>query len=526
VLTIIRQAARAYKILLILVIFLGLELLSQPQMAAARERPYIPEPTTVIELRQGQQTGQPLKLQGARNEFLSWQFTIAGADSASLRITTPGAKVAYRFYQVISAPLSAPPGYPADALIPLEQGLRPGRALQIWVTIKIPAGLAKGVYPQELVFQDRNGGYRQPIDLKVWNFVLPEDLPITIMGNLWGDRELFARYGVKTEAQFDEVLKAYLRSMREYKFNALGPKLYPLSTNQLGAREVETVPGYNGILGHALNTLNYRYFCLPMVKLNKDSLEAEKSRFLQETGSYYPAFLKYLRSRHWENRAINKVMDEPRHPYYPAVYDVYAQSKKLAPGVKTFCTGQGIDLRLAKAINFWALTPKFFNPDQMAAAKAQGQEIWFYANRFHSLKQPRAVPRLIGWILYRYNFSGYYFWGLNYWKQDPWTTESGKIDRWRRGMFYYPQPGTGAPVATTRLEALRRGFQDYQYLVLLKQARARDKVPAGGYEEVQRRVAHLTRDFHPWMPEGFSRVSMTELEELRSRIGEMLDKAF
>ena len=218
-------------------------------------------------------------------------------------------------------------------------------------------------------------------------------------------------------------------------------------------------------------------------------------------------------------------MDEPPQPYYPEVYELYAHSKEFAPPVKTICTGQEPDPRLAKVINIWALTPRFFDPAKVAAAKGQGQEIWLYANRLHTLNHPLTEPRLIGWFLYQYQFSGYFFWGMNDWRQDPWTVESGKIDRWRRGSFYYPQPSTGAPLASARLEALRQGFQDYQYLVLLDQARAQGKVPAAAYEEVRQRVASLTQDFHPWRPLWLSRVTMNELEGVRQQIGELLDKA-
>jgi hypothetical protein len=497
----------------------GLSLFCLPQAATGLALAQETAQAKVIELRTGQQTGAPLKVRAARNEYLSLTFQISGADPASLQVLTPKTgKIAYKVYQAAPAPLSSAASS-ADALIPLEQGAIPARSLQIWATFKVPPDLAKGVYSHDLVFQDHNGTFRQPVELQVWNFVLPEDLPITIMGNLWGERDWFARYGVKTEAQYNTVLKDYLRSMREYKFNALGPFLFPR------IKGGEDFSKYDQILDYALNHLKYQYFLLPMARINKQNLGQTKDRFLQETQEYYPRILEYLRRHRWENRAINQVVDEPLQPYYPAVYELYARSKELAPPVKTLCTGKEPDPRLAKVINIWALTPRFFDPAKAAAAKGQGQEIWLYANRLHTLNHPRTEPRLIGWFLYQYQFSGYYFWGVNDWRQDPWTVESGKIDRWRRGSFYYPQSRTGAPLASTRLEALRQGFQDYQYLVLLDQARARGKVPLAAYEAVRQRVASLTRDFHPWMPLGLARITMTELEGARQQIGELLDKA-
>jgi hypothetical protein len=108
---------------------------------------------------------------------------------------------------------------------------------------------------------------------------------------------------------------------------------------------------------------------------------------------------------------------------------------------------------------------------------------------------------------------------VNYWPGNPWTTPSGNQDFFRRGTFYYPHPQTGLPVPTTRLESLCRGFQDYQYLVLLDQACHRGLIPRDQHAAIQAKVHSITEN----LPGNSFPVSMDELEALRRRIGDLLD---
>jgi hypothetical protein len=80
---------------------------------------------------------------------------------------------------------------------------------------------------------------------------------------------------------------------------------------------------------------------------------------------------------------------------------------------------------------------------------------------------------------------------------------------------------TGLPVPTTRLEALRRGFQDYQYLILLDQAVRQGLVS----QEQQAAILTRVRRFTENLPSNPFPVSMAELEGLRLEIGTLLDQA-
>jgi len=214
-------------------------------------------------------------------------------------------------------------------------------------------------------------------------------------------------------------------------------------------------------------------------------------------------------------------VDEPKPDQHEAVYQAYAMAKSLAPEMRTLSAGWRPAPEFARVINIWAHQAGHYQEKEREAARRQGQEAWLYANRLHNINGPLAHPRLIGWLLYRYQFSGYLLWGMNYWPGDPWTTPPGPRDYYRRGTFYYPHPVTGLPVPTTRLEALRRGFQDYQYFILLDQAVRQ------GLVSQEQQAAFLTRvrRFTENLPSNPFPVSMAELEGLRLEIGTLLDQA-
>jgi hypothetical protein len=77
------------------------------------------------------------------------------------------------------------------------------------------------------------------------------------------------------------------------------------------------------------------------------------------------------------------------------------------------------------------------------------------------------------------------------------------------------------PLPTLRLEAMRRGWEDYQYLVLLQKAAMQGKVEAAAYALIQEKITAVAGNLKNDNP----KVSWQQLEDLRLQIGELLDRA-
>jgi hypothetical protein len=465
-----------------------------------------------------------VRLAGGQNEHLILKFQIRRAHLSTCQIKIEGNGLFNQknidIYQLTCAPPGG--GFQSDALIPWPQRIAAlDDVFDIWVTIKIPTHMPAGVYHGALTFIDGKLIYKQPLELRVWDFVLPPDIPIPIMANCFTKPKQYGRYGGNSQEQFDQKVRSYLRSMREYKINALG-NFYPFPVKQfLKDKKVENFPEYEHFLQYVVHDLNYRFFRIPLLS---------GAREIGEPGNdwpamakiYYPLFTDYLRRHHLESQAFIKVVDEPSPQEYPKVIKAYRLIKSLVPNIRTESAGRAPNPNFAKIIDIWVSYAKSYDPQAIAQARRMGQEVWLYANKLHGIDQPLVNQRLIGWYLYRYKFQGYFFWAMDNWKEDPWTsTFMGRGVNLLRGTFYYPHPKTGMPIPTTRLESLRRGWEDYQYLDLLAKAAKKGQVRPEEYRQIMQRVDAVTEGLKILAP----RISWAELEELRLRIGELLDRA-
>jgi hypothetical protein len=508
------------------VMILGLFLaLPWPVPAAANPAADSGYPVLRLQFPRGEGTGASVSLAGARNEYLNFSLLLEGVAPDSLRLRVegkpPGPPWSFQFYQVVSAPLQGTGAFAPDALLPLSPGAVPqGTGVQVWITVKIPPDASPSQYPWTIIATDASGSLRLPLHVKVWRFSLPDDLPVTILARVHYE-DLAARYPAATADQKDKLLRSFLRQLRDYKINGVyGFSPFPAAKLKPGTR-VEDFAEYHRMLQYVLNDLHYRAFHLPSLPGAKD-IAKPGSDFPARARLFYPPFAEYVRRHGWQDQALIKLWDEPKPPDYLKVTQAYGVVKPLAPGLKTISAGGTPDVDLAKNVDIWVMYGKGYDPAKVAAARQAGQKIWLYANKLHGVNHPLAAPRLLGWYLYRYDFGGLLFWGINYWPTDPWKVMPGREDLLRRGTFVYPDAQGGTPLPTTRLEAVRRGLQDYQYLDLFTRAHKQGLVKSPAYQAVRDRLDRVTRDLHKLSPKV---TTYPELEDIRNQIGELLDAA-
>jgi len=467
----------------------------------------------------------PLDLRGAKNEYLLVVMEVEGAKAENLKIelqgSVPSGGLEMQVYQLRPVPASQPQNFLADGLAPLEKGLVINQSpLLVALILKISSSLAAGNQHYDLYL--RSGAWHgyQPLNLEVWNFSLPKDLPITIMAHFRPNTDWFQRYHVSSQEAFDDVLEAYFRSMRDYKINSIAG-FYPLPYKRVARGEpLTSFPQFDRMLTLIMNQLGYRYFRVPSPSGGKKQ-GPDMAEVKEMCDTYFPRFYRYSQGKGWTGKALVKVWDEPQPGTWPRVAQAYGYVKAAVPQLRTECTGKMPPLELAKVVDIWSISYLWYDPVRVNAARQKGQEFWLYANKLHGVDRTPAHQRLIGWHLYSHRFSGYYLWGVNAWHEDPWSTTSGRSDHFRRGEFYYPNPKNGRPLPTLRLEALRTGLQDYQYLTLLDVAVRQGKVSAATASRIKQEAIALTRDLNNPNP----KVTWEDMERLRLQMGELLDQA-
>ena len=121
--------------------------------------------------------------------------------------------------------------------------------------------------------------------------------------------------------------------------------------------------------------------------------------------------------------------------------------------------------------HFWA------SPGEVEKLRAQGKVMYFY-NGTPVVPEPLARAVAWGWMGYKYGADGICFWNATDWGDwdtdaapaDPYTNAGGRY----RGfsMVFYPGAkfGYDGPIASLRLKAMRRGFQDFEYLRLIEKS--------------------------------------------------------
>ena len=91
---------------------------------------------------------------------------------------------------------------------------------------------------------------------------------------------------------------------------------------------------------------------------------------------------------------------------------------------------------------------------------------------------PAIDERIIGWLSWKYRISGFEYWSIVSWGNENILGQNGRKwpeAAWKTrefagdGFLCYPGPDR-VPLSSVRFENLRDGFEDYEYLWLLREA--------------------------------------------------------
>ncbi len=211
----------------------------------------------------------------------------------------------------------------------------------------------------------------------------------------------------------------------------------------------------------------------------------------------------HLRDKGWLDMSYVYFFDEPNPKQYQFVHDQYARLKNAAPGIGRMIT-ERIDPVLVGGPNIWCPMTSTYNHEDAEERRAAGDTIWWYicthpkrpfAGVF--IDHPGTDLRIWAWQTWQYDVTGLLFWNTTLWTtalvypdhpqnpyEDPmgWTSSpyvEGAREPWGNGdgrLVYPPEAAGGVasepildgPVACYRMEMLRDGIEDYEYLAMLE----------------------------------------------------------
>jgi len=426
-----------------------------------------------------------IAMESARNEYEGAQLVVTAGPGglrklqvsmSELKQTDGSAKIGkdhislYKEHYIqVTTPTT--PAYPAgwypDALLPLDGKLtvEAGRNQAIYLKVYVPKGQPAGTYTGELTIQETGRPVRVPVTLEVFDFELTDESHTETAFTLWSGYIAEAHH-VAGDAAWAMTQKYYWDSIE----HRLTPSYLPIPTDSPEQYVKDAIPYLENPKVSAVRLPFYR---------NAD-------------GTYDEAKMKYIVDALRERGLLGKTyyyiseIDEPAADKYPRVEEISAMLNRIAPDVRHFVTTQPVNELTGSVHNWVALINKYDEPFARRL-QAQGDHVWWYTSvvpkhpypTYH-LDDDLLGSRLLSWEQMDYGVEGTLYWattifkkynGREYVDRDEWTDPLAYPGANGDGYLFYPgyDVGIDGPVDTLRLENLREGAEDYEYLWTLKQ---------------------------------------------------------
>jgi hypothetical protein len=370
--------------------------------------------------------------------------------------------------------------------------VRPSENQAIWVDIYIDRSRRPGRYRGSLdVLAD---GVRRaiPIELEVFDFILPDENSMHAMLFYSSDQpELY--HGRNLDPAYHRLAHRY----RVEFVQAYDEQTLPRVIDRFTGADFTPSRGYEGPGAGQGNVIAPRTFYGPGREFDDR----------QSAWTRSDAWMTFLRERLPHALTFLYMPDEPRAPEYPRIRAL-AENIHSNPGpgrsLPTFVTSKYVEA-LDGAIDIWCSGPKGFDIDRAARERARGHEYWFYnggrpAGGAITIDAPATDARATIWAAFKHDVRVYFYWNAVHWRhnsqkqgernQNVWA-DSITFDNRRQpnrspddegyihgdGVLVYPgeerihpeeDRGLPGPVATIQLANFRRGLQDHQYLTLAR----------------------------------------------------------
>ncbi|MBE3097466.1 MAG: DUF4091 domain-containing protein [Planctomycetes bacterium] len=399
----------------------------------------------------------------------------------------------------------------------------------LWVRVRVPKDAKAGTYEGRIRLAAEGYAADVPLRVEVYDFALPDRMTCQTAfgfspGNVW-------RYQ-KLEKPEDRraVLEKYLAGLSAHHISPYDPApldnfkvTWPKKKGGTPDEEKGLVPAldwaaWDAAMTRAIDQYHFSTFMLHVPGMGGGSFHARfEPEFLgyKEAApeykialtNYLRAVQEHLREKGWLRYAYVYWFDEPDKKDYAFVMNGFKKLKEAAPDLRRMLTEQ-VEAELVGGPNLWCPVTPNYNPARADERRKAGDHFWWYvccgpkapyATLF--IDHPATELRVWLWQTWQRGIEGILIWQTNYWTSDAaypdrarpqnpyedpmgWVSGYGAAKGARQpwgngdGRFIYPpeaaadasppQPVLEGPVDSIRLEMLRDGIEDYEYLVILR----------------------------------------------------------
>ena len=365
----------------------------------------------------------------------------------------------------VSKPLvTAKAGFYPNVLRPFDEfGISPGKLTRIWISAFVAASVSPGEYSSRITITRGDTVEAEiPIMLRVFPLKIPETPAQPAFIGLNYDL-IAGHYKIDSEAdEHRALMDAFYWYLVERRLTPLQPPV-PLDSPHLASyMNDERVSGCR-------------------IPFNPAEKRFETAAAFAEQGG-------------WLDRTFSYFIDEPTYHQYRKVLDA-AERIHSMPSSPKFLVACFPDNPLIGAVDIWCIHLRFLPEgiprghmerskyvEAVAARLEAGDDVWWYTAgavapvpTLHVEDDPAAF-RIIPWMQQLYQITGFLHWEAANWQgslDDPFVDYFGNGE----GVLVYP--GKAGPISSIRLELLREGLEDLEYLTLLR----------SGVEQVRRKLA-------------------------------------
>jgi hypothetical protein len=343
----------------------------------------------------------------------------------------------------------------------------------VWLTVRTTASTPPGDYAGQVRVVGDGVDLSLVLEVRVWDVTLPATPRLATA---------FDVYRGRIELAYGKLFPSWGRA---------------LSARGVGAAQIERQL-FDGLLSHRLSPILNLIPDDPLQLRLLDAWGARLSAFslgpyggsfdnvwptpLADAAPKFRAWAAHVAGAGALDRHYIYADDEPR-PGDPRVTEVTRMLHGADPRLRTLVTlGEQFDpaahAEWLRGIDIVCLRNVVADAATTDALRAMGKTLWLYASGPKPpyptlvIDYPAMAARILPWTCWKLGATGLLYWSVNYWTRDPYR--HAQNTRWGdhgNGLLWYPGPD--GPVPSIRLEVLRDGMDDYDYLAMLADEVAR-----------------------------------------------------
>jgi hypothetical protein len=386
----------------------------------------------------------------------------------------------------------------------------------LWYGLRVPSGTKPGVYRDKAIIEaDNTSVVEVPVELKVWDFELPKMPHFRFV--VGGASSAFQmEYGICPS-------------------NIYG--FYPEWKSELASWAAGGVRAWNVAFVHFQHHDSHKMLDKETKMPNQEDLE----KWLDRTAE----LLDLAETHGIRDKAYLYIFDEAPAEWQPAMQKVASEVHKRFPSLPilttshdaTFGKSSGLD-----EIDWWCpLTSNYVTMlDDTAKARARGKQVWWYTcnsphkpyGNFLMDNSAMDVRMLLGFISVAYEADGFLYYALNMSPNSPIT--DGPYTTWHvkdtgHDHLRCSGPDRETPIPTIRLENIRDGLEDNEYLYMARESAA--AISNAGIEDpsldqLESQIRPFFKVDNPLVASSTSFSQDTEqLESARRLIGDYIESA-